>query len=53
MVLQIIINLLKKNGEKYIDEFPIVIENGKYYYTYDENIKHTKPIDIVGIQRYS
>lgn len=37
-----LINLLEKNKEKYIDEFPIVIENGKYYYTYDENIKKYK-----------
>ena len=34
-----IINLLEANNEKYIDEFPIVIKNGKYYFTYDENIK--------------
>lgn len=37
-----LINLLEKNDEKYTDEFPIVIENGKYYYTYDENIKQYK-----------
>ena len=37
-----LINLLEKNEEKYTDEFPIVIENGKYYYTYDENIKQYK-----------
>lgn len=37
-----IINLLEKNNEKYKDEFPIVIEDGKYYFTYDENIKQYK-----------
>lgn len=37
-----LINLLEKNEEKYTDEFPIVIEDGKYYYTYDENIKQYK-----------
>lgn len=37
-----IINLLEKNKEKYTDEFPIVIKDGKYYYTYDENIKKYK-----------
>ena len=37
-----LINLLEKNKEKYTDEFTIVIENGKYYYTYDENIKKYK-----------
>ncbi|WP_455539393.1 penicillin-binding transpeptidase domain-containing protein [Terrisporobacter sp.] len=37
-----LINLLEKNNEKYTDEFPIVIENGKYYYTYDKNIRKYK-----------
>ena len=37
-----LINLLEKNNEKYTDEFPIVMENGKYYYTYDEEIKKYK-----------
>ena len=37
-----IINLLEAYNEKYIDEFPIVIKNGKYYFTYDENIKQYK-----------
>lgn len=37
-----LINLLEKNKEKYTDEFPIVIENGEYYYAYDENIKKYK-----------
>ena len=37
-----IINLLEKNNEKYKDEFPIVIEDCKYYFTYDENIKQYK-----------
>ncbi len=37
-----LINLLQKNGEKYTDEFPIVMRNGKYYFTYDEDIKEYK-----------
>ena len=37
-----LINLLEKNGEEYIDEFPIYIENGKYYYTFDKNIREYK-----------
>ena len=37
-----LINILENNNEEYIDEFPIKIENGKYYYTYDENIKEFK-----------
>ena len=37
-----LINLLEKNKETYTDEFPIIIKNGKYYYTYDEEIKEYK-----------
>lgn len=37
-----LINLLEKNNEEYIDEFPIKIKNGKYYYTFDEEIKKFK-----------
>ncbi len=35
-----LLNLLEKNGEKYNDDFPIVIdENGDYYYTYEQEIE--------------
>ncbi|MGL5695159.1 MAG: penicillin-binding transpeptidase domain-containing protein, partial [Peptostreptococcaceae bacterium] len=37
-----IINLLEKNNEEYKDEFPIYVENGKYYYTFDREIKEYK-----------
>lgn len=37
-----LINLLEKNNEAYIDEFPIYIQNGKYYYTFDKNIREYK-----------
>ena len=37
-----LINLLDKNNEEYTDEFPIYIENGKYYYTFDKNIREYK-----------
>lgn len=37
-----LINLLEKNNEEYTDEFPIYIENGKYYYTFDKNIREYK-----------
>ena len=37
-----LINLLEKNNEEYIDEFPIYIENGNYYYTFDKNIREYK-----------
>ena len=37
-----LINLLEKNGEEYKDDFPIYVENGKYYYTYDREIKEYK-----------
>lgn len=31
--------LLKKNGDKINDEFPIKLKNGEFYYTYDKEIK--------------
>ncbi|MDR0879532.1 MAG: penicillin-binding protein [Clostridioides sp.] len=37
-----LMNLLIKNKEKYVDDFPIYIENGKYYYTFDRNIRDYK-----------
>ena len=37
-----IINLLEDNGEEYVDEFPIYIENGEFHYTFDEKIKEFK-----------
>lgn len=37
-----LINLLEKNNEEYIDEFPIYIQNGKYYYIFDKNIREYK-----------
>ena len=37
-----LINLLEKNNEEYIDEFPIYIQNGKYYYTFDKNTREYK-----------
>lgn len=37
-----LINLLEDNKEEYIDEFPIYFENGKYYYTFDKNIRDYK-----------
>lgn len=37
-----LINLLEKNKEEYIDEFPIVVRKGKYYYTFDDKIKDYK-----------
>ena len=37
-----LINLLEKNNEEYIDEFPIYTQNGKYYYTFDKSIREYK-----------
>src|SRR3712207_3731616 len=34
-----LIRILEKNGEKYEDEFPIIMEAGKYKYTYDKKIE--------------
>ena len=33
-----LINLLEKNKEEYTDEFPIYIQDGKYYYTFNKNM---------------
>lgn len=30
-----LLKVLNKNGDSYVDDFPIKIKNGKYYYTYD------------------
>lgn len=37
-----LINLLEKNKEECIDEFPIYVENGKYFYTFDKKIRDYK-----------
>lgn len=37
-----ILNILERKNEKYTDEFPITIENGKFSYTFDKNIKAFK-----------
>lgn len=37
-----IINLLDDNKEEYIDEFPIYIKNGKFYYRFEEEIAEYK-----------
>ena len=41
-ILLKLINILEKNNEEYTDEFPIYINNGKYYYTFDKNIREYK-----------
>ncbi|MEG1310980.1 MAG: penicillin-binding transpeptidase domain-containing protein [Romboutsia sp.] len=46
-----LINMLEKNNEEYIDEFPIYVKNGKYYYVFDKNIREFKkanniPLDL-------
>ncbi|MDU6249891.1 MAG: penicillin-binding protein, partial [Paeniclostridium sordellii] len=37
-----LMNLLEKNKEEYVDEFPIYVENGKYFYTFDKKIRDFK-----------
>lgn len=34
-----LLNILINNGEKYVDNFPIAIENGQFYFTYDKEIE--------------
>lgn len=36
------IQILRDNQEKIIDEFPIVIENGNYFYTFDQRVADWK-----------
>ncbi|MBQ3924155.1 MAG: hypothetical protein II696_01400, partial [Firmicutes bacterium] len=31
-------SIMRKNGDDFVDNFPIKIKNGKYYYTYDRKI---------------
>lgn len=34
-----LIKVLERNGDKYYDNFPIMIDNGKFYYTYQRDIE--------------
>ena len=34
-----LLSIFDKNGDKYNNNFPIKISDGKFYYTYDEEIK--------------
>ena len=38
-ISQNLIRILEANGDKYYDNFPIKIENGDYYYTYQKDIE--------------
>ncbi|MDD4121514.1 MAG: hypothetical protein PHE94_01305, partial [Eubacteriales bacterium] len=35
-----LIRILEENGDNYYDNFPILIENGKFYYTYQKDIEN-------------
>jgi penicillin-binding protein 2 len=52
-----LIRLLDKNKETYVDEFPIYVENGKYFYTFDKKIRDFKkenniPLDLNAKQSF-
>lgn len=34
-----IVSILKKNGDAYYDNFPVIIQNGQFVYTYDNTIR--------------
>ncbi|MDO5095807.1 MAG: penicillin-binding transpeptidase domain-containing protein [Peptostreptococcaceae bacterium] len=56
-VISSTIDILKKNKEEIIDEFPIVIENGQYEFTYDQNVAKWKksneiPLDFTAEQTF-
>lgn len=44
------INILESNGDTYYDEFPIIIENGNFYYTYQKEIEEW--LEKEGIPKY-
>lgn len=37
-----LVNILEKNGDEYLDEFPIVTDNGTYEFKFDEKINEWK-----------
>ena len=37
--IEAVLAILDKNGDTYVDEFPIVIDDGKFRFTYQENIE--------------
>ncbi|MDD4564555.1 MAG: penicillin-binding transpeptidase domain-containing protein [Eubacteriales bacterium] len=53
-----LIRILEENGDNYYDNFPILIENGKFYYTYQKNIEswldsQAMPTDYTAEQAFS
>ncbi len=35
-----LLNILNINGDKHVDNFPIAVEDGRYYFTYDKEIQN-------------
>lgn len=53
-----LIRILEENGDNYYDNFPILIENGKFYYTYQQDVERwlasqAIPIDYTAEQAFS
>lgn len=53
-----LIRIFEENGDSYYDNFPILIENGKFYYTYQKDIEswlesQGMPIDFTAEQAFS
>lgn len=53
-----LIRILEENGDSYYDNFPILIENGKFYYTYQKDIEswlesQGMPINFTAEQAFS
>lgn len=38
----LIIKVLKENGEEYIDEFPVILENNEFHFSFDSKIREWK-----------
>ncbi|MBR0599498.1 penicillin-binding transpeptidase domain-containing protein [Sinanaerobacter chloroacetimidivorans] len=52
-----LIRILEANGDSYYDNFPILIENGQFYYTYQKDIEYWlaaqgMPVDFTAEQAF-
>ncbi|MDD2503521.1 MAG: penicillin-binding transpeptidase domain-containing protein [Clostridia bacterium] len=53
-----LVRILEENGDDYYDNFPILIENGRFYYTYQKDIEswldtQVMPTDYTAEQAFS
>ncbi len=53
-----LLSILEKNGDEYIDNFPLIIENDTFYYTYEKSIERWlvsqgMPVDFSAPEAYN